>query len=69
MENSTIEPVTVSGWYELRDGRVQEFYWNSGRLKGGEVVASWRDVPTRDYAAEFRKELADRAARKQAVAK
>lgn len=40
---TTKEPVTVSGAYELIDGRIQEFYWLSGQLIAGEIFASLED--------------------------
>jgi len=43
-----IEPVTLDGWYELADGRVQRFHWRNGQLVDGDIVASWADVPTDD---------------------
>ena len=41
--NMTIEPVTLSGPYELTDGRVQEFYWVNGQLIDGEIFDSWAE--------------------------
>lgn len=42
----TKEPVTVGGWYELTDGRVQRFGWVAGQVHAHEIVESWADVPT-----------------------
>lgn len=42
--SATLEPITLSGWYELTDGRVQRFDWRSGVLEAGAIVASWEDV-------------------------
>lgn len=38
---STITPVTISGWYELTDGRVQWMSWSGGQLRAGVIVANW----------------------------
>lgn len=40
----TIKPVTLSGWYELEDGRVQRFGWRDGFAVSGVIVAGWADV-------------------------
>jgi hypothetical protein len=40
----TLEPVTVSGWYELTDGRVQYFWWKNGQLQDGKIVDSWENT-------------------------
>ena len=39
----TREPVQLDGAYELRDGRVQEFYWAAGQLIDGEIFDSWAE--------------------------
>lgn len=41
----TIEPITVSGWYEHTDGSVGEYHWRSGRLQCDRIVAGWSEVP------------------------
>jgi len=43
---TTIEPVTLCGWYELTDGRVAKFTWRGGLLQEDRVVASWAKVPS-----------------------
>lgn len=63
---TTKEPVTLSGWYELTDGRVQRYAWHQGRLVGHEIVDSWADVPQEGdrlaaLAAEEEAEMARRA--------
>lgn len=50
IEMPTKEPVTVEGWYENTDGTVSRYYWNSGRLREAESVASWEHVPTPEQA-------------------
>ncbi len=40
----TTKPVTTSGWYELTDGRVQQFRWVNGRLVNGAIVGSWAEL-------------------------
>ena len=52
---SSKEPVTLSGWYELNDGRVQYFYWHHGQLMAGEVVESWADTRKRDPDTPYQK--------------
>lgn len=51
---TTKEPVTTSGWYEHTDGTVGHYIWSSGVLSRRQTVASWLDVPERDYADEDR---------------
>lgn len=45
-----LEPVTVGGWYERRDGRYQRVFWRNGMVRTGEI----RDAPptSADEAAE-----------------
>ena len=35
------EPFTLDGPYELKDGRVQEFFWVDGQLIDGEIFSDW----------------------------
>jgi hypothetical protein len=44
MEKTTIEPVTVGGWYEHSDGTVGRYSWHEGQLRLNETVPSWADV-------------------------
>lgn len=53
-ESATLSPVTQSGWYERIDGTVGEYVWRDGFVRLSRVVATWADVPERDYAAEER---------------
>ena len=39
-----MEPVTISGWYEIEGGRVQYFGWNNGQIVGGTIADSWEEV-------------------------
>jgi hypothetical protein len=41
----TVEPVSVSGWYEEADGAVAEYQWRAGSLVRARAAASWADVP------------------------
>lgn len=41
-------PVTLSGWYELTDGRYRYFWWDHGQLKAGRIIQSMADVAPRD---------------------
>lgn len=50
----TPPPVTTSGWYENTDGSLTEYTWRAGQLYARRSVASWSEVPGRDYAAEDR---------------
>jgi hypothetical protein len=43
------EVVTIGGWYENADGTVSEYLWVTGALRLGRTVASWDDVPSREY--------------------
>jgi hypothetical protein len=54
MATRTKEPVTFGGWYEHEDGTVGLYGWHHGQPKCSTCVASWADVPKRDYAAEDR---------------
>lgn len=44
----TLEPVTLSGWYEQTDGRIAKYRWSDGELICDRTVASWKDVPAAD---------------------
>lgn len=51
----TIEPVTLSGWYENTDGSVSEIAVTSpGITRTVRTVASWADVPSGEQVAEQR---------------
>jgi len=41
---TTIEPVTVGGWYAHTDGTVGRYSWSSGCLSLREVAADWTQV-------------------------
>lgn len=43
-EPRTLEPVTLSGWYERTDGSVVEYTWRAGRLCEDTVAVNWADV-------------------------
>lgn len=44
MQESTKNPVTINGWYELLSGKVARFHWNQGILEQKEIVESWEEV-------------------------
>jgi len=46
--HSTINPVTVSGWYKHTDGTIGYYRWHRGQLKREKVVASWADAEVAD---------------------
>lgn len=49
-ESVTIEPVTTSGIYELRDGRFRRFGWHEGQLFAGPVYASIEELQAAEQA-------------------
>lgn len=41
---NTIEPVTLSGWYEHTDGTVGYYHWHQGFARCTLVVSGWTEV-------------------------
>lgn len=54
----TIQPVTLSGWYEHTDGTIGYYAWTNGRVRGLErriVVPTWAATkPSRELLLALR---------------
>ena len=49
----TIEPITLSGWYQTNKGRFTYYFWMEGRLLAGETLTAAERVAKQEQEQEW----------------